>query len=133
MLSAKLSKDQNEKLDNLDSNTDREWKKYCDFIENNEETLKNLNKNIDRYNLIVPMMKSQMFHFNLKREADKIYSHCLEEQKVANETDFKEASDEVDKNDIVHQESKGSYKSPISVLEDLLKSLVVLIKRKDER
>ena len=123
----------NEKLDNIDSNTHKEWKKYCDFIENNEEILRNLNKNIDRFNLIVPMMKSQMFHFNLKKEADKIYSHCLEEQKLTNGTDIKEANDEIDKNDISHQESKVSYKSPISVLEDLLKSLVVLIKRKDER
>ena len=50
----------------------QKWFNYCDdkFLEN-EVSL--LNKTIDKYNLMVPMIQSQKFHFNLSKEAEKVW------------------------------------------------------------
>ena len=118
----------------LEANAEREWKKYCDLVEKEEELLKTLNKNINRFNLIVPMMKSQMFHFNLKREADKIYSHCMEEYKTEGNTNRShEINNEDDQNDNIQQQNKNILMNPLSILEDILKNLTELLKKKEKR
>ena len=50
----------------------QKWLNYCDekFLENE---VSHLNKTIDKYNLMVPMMQSQIFHFNLSKEAEKVW------------------------------------------------------------
>ena len=48
------------------------WRKYIDDTAFDEDVT-NLNKSIDKYNLMVPMMNSQMFHFNIFKEANKIF------------------------------------------------------------
>ena len=63
-----------------------EWKRYCERLEQENETLKLLNKQIDKYNLIVPLMKSQMFHFNLLKEANIAYDMCVAKLKKITET-----------------------------------------------
>ena len=45
-----------------------------------------VNRNIDKYNLVVPMMHGQMFHFDLAREADKVLREHVPEQERARET-----------------------------------------------
>ena len=49
----------------------RAWTKICDqtFRDNDEIIL--INKTIDKYNLMVPMLQSQKFHLNLDKELDK--------------------------------------------------------------
>ena len=120
----------------LDTATiDREWKKYCELIEKDDELLRTLNKNIDRFNLIVPMMKSQMFHFNLKREAEKIYSSCLKQYEIENEEKSNTQLNETSHNDNVQQEKnyENTFKSSFMSLGAILKSFVVLIRENGKR
>ena len=114
---------------------DRDWKKYCEFVEKDDEILRTLNKNIDRFNLIVPMMKSQMFHFNVKREAEKIYSFCVKQHEIDNEASSNIQVGEQSHSDSVQQEKSNetSFQSPLMSLEALLNSLVLLIRGKDNR
>ena len=114
----------------LDTNVKKEWIKYCELVEKQDELLKNLNKNIDRFNLIVPMMKSQMFHFNLKREADKIFTHCKEEYSVDIDPKTNDAVAEKDDN---QQQNPLTLMNSISILENMIKRIVVLLKTKDKR
>ena len=48
--------------------------------------VRSVNRNIDKYNLVVPMMHGQMFHFDLAREADKVLREHVPEQERARET-----------------------------------------------
>jgi len=47
-----------------------EWNLFMKRLEN--DSVKMVNKQVDKFNLIVPNFNSQMFHFNLTREASKI-------------------------------------------------------------
>ena len=53
-------------------NLRRKWVKLCEtnFF---HEDVKRLNKTIDDYNLQVPMLQSQMFHFNVKKESENVW------------------------------------------------------------
>ena len=58
----------------------REKNDWQNFLTNlAEKQVKKLNVNIDRFNLMVPLLNSQMVHFNLTREADKISKNVIEE------------------------------------------------------
>ncbi|XP_031602477.1 dnaJ homolog subfamily C member 28 isoform X2 [Oreochromis aureus] len=46
----------------------REWEELCASV---EEELVKLNKLVDNYNLIVPMLSMQMVHFSLSREIER--------------------------------------------------------------
>ncbi|KAK2844950.1 hypothetical protein Q5P01_011609 [Channa striata] len=46
----------------------RQWEQLCASV---EEELVKLNKMVDNYNLIVPMLNMQMVHFSLSREIDR--------------------------------------------------------------
>lgn len=46
----------------------REWEQLCASV---EEELVKLNKMVDNYNLIVPMLSMQMVHFRLSREIER--------------------------------------------------------------
>eukprot|EP00088_Acartia_fossae_P056562 TRINITY_DN6585_c0_g1_i7.p1 TRINITY_DN6585_c0_g1~~TRINITY_DN6585_c0_g1_i7.p1 ORF type:complete len:131 (+),score=37.33 TRINITY_DN6585_c0_g1_i7:1-393(+) len=48
----------------------QDWHKLYEKLEKND--VQDVNKKINNYNLIVPMLSSQMFQFNLKNEAKKI-------------------------------------------------------------
>ena len=105
------------------------WNKCCEIIENDNETLTTHNKNIDRFNLIVPLMKSQMFHFNVKREADKIFASVIETFERDNMSQLSVDPTEVqNKVDTLEQTKCNShYGSPTMALEALLKDFLNLI------
>lgn len=46
-----------------------QWKEHCAAF---DEELVKLNKTVDNFNLIVPLLSRQMVHFSLKRELEKI-------------------------------------------------------------
>ena len=49
----------------------RQWMESGSFIF--QDDLVSLNKTIDKYNLMVPMIQSQKFHLDLSKEMDKIW------------------------------------------------------------
>ncbi|XP_039974799.1 dnaJ homolog subfamily C member 28 [Xiphias gladius] len=59
-----------------------QWDQLCLSV---EEELVKLNKMVDNYNLIVPMLNMQMVHFSLSRETDRavkgVHQHRLEQQR----------------------------------------------------
>lgn len=59
-----------------------QWEQLCASV---EEDLVKLNKTVDNYNLIVPMLKMQMVHFSLSREIDRAVKganqHRLDQQR----------------------------------------------------
>lgn len=59
-----------------------QWEQLCASV---EEELVKLNKTVDNYNLIVPMLSMQMVHFSLSREIDRAVKgacqHRLDQQK----------------------------------------------------
>lgn len=46
-----------------------EWRQCCQTF---SEDLDRLNKKVDNFNLIVPLLSRQMVHFNLQREVDRV-------------------------------------------------------------
>ena len=112
---------------------EKEWKKYCQSIDNDDEMIKSLNKNIDKFNLIVPMMNSQMFHFNLEKEADKIYSTCVKNFKQDNIKEIIFESHEVPNKNHNDLKVLDNYSKNISeVISTLLIDFLALLKRKRE-
>ena len=112
-------------------NVDEEWSRLCDLLEKENEELKLLNKNIDKFNLIVPMMKSQMFHFPFKKEANRIYEAYLEKTKqekeevttnMLNETDHEKLGD--------YHSPRNAIKSSTHIIEKVLKLFLTWIKEK---
>ncbi|KAM8826408.1 dnaJ homolog subfamily C member 28 [Synchiropus picturatus] len=59
-----------------------EWEQLCASV---QDEIKRLNKLVDNYNLVVPMLKMQMVHFNLTREIERAekaaQQHRLDQQK----------------------------------------------------
>ncbi|XP_035528356.1 dnaJ homolog subfamily C member 28 [Morone saxatilis] len=59
-----------------------QWEQLCASV---EEELVKLNKMVDNYNLMVPMLKMQMVHFSLSREIDRAVKgarqHRLDQQR----------------------------------------------------
>jgi len=47
-----------------------EWERTLCSLKTSE--VLNLNKSIDKYNLVVPMLRGQMFHFQLEKEVKKV-------------------------------------------------------------
>ncbi|XP_023265372.1 dnaJ homolog subfamily C member 28 [Seriola lalandi dorsalis] len=68
--------------DPMTSKEHRQWDQLCASV---EEELMKLNKTVDNYNLIVPMLNMQMVHFSLSREIDRAakgaHQHRLEQQR----------------------------------------------------
>ena len=50
----------------------------CTFL-NSDEEIKALNKSIDKYNLMVPMINAQMFQFNVIKESRRVYKDVMSE------------------------------------------------------
>ncbi|KAL7881603.1 hypothetical protein AOLI_G00084510 [Acnodon oligacanthus] len=46
-----------------------QWKEHCAAF---ADELKNLNKKVDNFNLVVPLMNLQMVHFNMTKEVEKV-------------------------------------------------------------
>ena len=116
---------------NTSLNHQQDWNKYSERVEKDNETLKSLNKNIDKYNLIVPMMKSQMFHFNLKKESDKIYGVCVEKVQQDDEKNVISDSNELQNNaNLDLNEFYSNFKGPSSVLESLLTDFIAFVRGK---
>uniref|UniRef100_A0A3Q0SHX1 DnaJ (Hsp40) homolog, subfamily C, member 28 n=1 Tax=Amphilophus citrinellus TaxID=61819 RepID=A0A3Q0SHX1_AMPCI len=55
----------------------REWEQLCASV---EEELVKLNKMVDNYNLIVPMLNMQMVHFRLSREIERAVKGARQRQ-----------------------------------------------------
>ena len=108
-------------------NPKKEWDKYCEVIEHENRTIQILNKNIDKYNLVVPMLKGQMFHFNLKKEADKVLKKYLDtaETKI-NDTDNLKTQN----NDYNQADGKDGAPLVLEVLLSTFKSLFAQDKKK---
>lgn len=60
----------------------RQWEQLCASV---QEELVKLNKIVDDYNLVVPMLNMQMVHFSLSREIDRaekgVRQHRLDQQR----------------------------------------------------
>ncbi len=50
----------------------QDWAQVLENFRENE--VKSLNKDVDKFNLMVPMIRSQIFHFNLDSEAEKVWN-----------------------------------------------------------
>ncbi|XP_070821614.1 dnaJ homolog subfamily C member 28 [Chaetodon trifascialis] len=63
-----------------------QWEQLCQSV---EEELVKLNKIVDTYNLIVPMLSMQMVHFSLSREIDRAvkgaHQHRVDQQRAREE------------------------------------------------
>lgn len=80
-------------------------------IENFQSAITNINKSIDKFNLIVPMLDKQMFHIQLKQIADKIKAEKPVEQYIASDEPKLESS------------APSDYKiNLLSLIDDILKS-----------
>lgn len=59
-----------------------QWNQLCEFV---QEELVKLNKVVDNYNLIVPLLTMQMVHFSLSREMDRAvkgaHQHKVDQQR----------------------------------------------------
>lgn len=68
--------------DPMSSEEQSAWRELCGSV---EEDIVKLNKVVDNYNLIVPMLKMQMVHFSLSREVERVENemqqHRLDRQK----------------------------------------------------
>ena len=108
------------------------WNKCCAIIEKDNETLTTLNKNIDKFNLIVPLMKSQMFHFDVKREADKIFSSSIETFERDNKSQLSVESTESQTkvHNFERTEFDSNIRSPTLALEAILNIFLALIRGK---
>ncbi|NWU93348.1 DJC28 protein, partial [Upupa epops] len=71
----------------------KQWKSICEeFVEN----IRKLNKRIDSFNLVVPLLSRQMVHFNADKEiarAQKTYEALMENRESSN-SDTKENEEE---------------------------------------
>lgn len=83
------------------------WRQFCLRLAEND--VRKLNKTIDQFNLVVPMMNGQMFHFDLTKEADKIL------QNGQTKNDLKPSS---------HDRGESPPKSSEMSFLDLVKGLV---------
>ncbi|XP_066497276.1 dnaJ homolog subfamily C member 28 [Hoplias malabaricus] len=54
------------------------WKEHCGYF---AEELRKLNKVVDNFNLIVPLMSLQMVHFNMNKEIEKVLKADQESRK----------------------------------------------------
>lgn len=65
--------------------TSQEKKAWDELVASVGEDVVKLNKVVDNYNLIVPMLKMQMVHFSLSREVERAeklaQQHRVEQQK----------------------------------------------------
>ncbi|XP_068180120.1 dnaJ homolog subfamily C member 28 [Antennarius striatus] len=71
-----------------DPRTPREnsqWEQLCESV---EEELTKLNKIVDNYNLVVPMLSMQMVHFSLSREIDRAVK-AAEQHRLNQQTERK--------------------------------------------
>ncbi len=57
-----------------------------------EDEVASLNRQVDRFNLVVPMMRAQMFHFSLESEAKKILEEEVLSRRLQEAEDGEEAS-----------------------------------------
>ncbi len=71
------------------------WRIFLDKLSQNE--VRALNKNIDQYNLVVPMMHGQMFHFELEKEAAKIWNKRQQQNEGCIMADSDDKLDEVER------------------------------------
>lgn len=56
----------------LQNNEEQDWKLTVDKY---KETVGRINKNIDTFNLVVPILDRQMIQINLEKEAEKVLIH----------------------------------------------------------
>ncbi|KAK8741577.1 hypothetical protein OTU49_002280 [Cherax quadricarinatus] len=78
----KMLRKEREKLGPLPLTPQEEvlWKSFQERL---QDTIKSMNKKIDKYNLIVPLLTKQMTHFPLKLEAEKALNEGLSKDYIA--------------------------------------------------
>ena len=79
-------------------------------------------------------MKSQIFHFDLKREADKIFSSTVEKVQKNSESEIRVDSSDVQNQGDNDEENKSEYiyKGPAIAIETLIKNVLSLIRGKSK-
>ena len=105
----------------------RAWTKICvQTFRDNEIIL--INKTIDKYNLMVPMLQSQKFHLDLDKELDKVWArHWVNHYKKITAANDKVAEmkkkllEEKEKN-IVVKENNGLLEKVINFVSNKLGS-----------
>ncbi len=91
---------------------------HSTLLQLKEDRVVKVNKRIDKFNLIVPLLNSQMFRFNLDREAEKVL-----------ESGYQPLLQEVDKRGQGGAASSSTQKGKSSPADQSPKSLTDLITR----
>ncbi|XP_075962783.1 dnaJ homolog subfamily C member 28 isoform X2 [Anarhichas minor] len=99
-----------------------QWEQLCASV---EEELMKLNKTVDNYNLIVPMLNMQMVHFSLSREVDRAEKGArqrrLEQQREREEEREKKKEKEEKKRANAVTKPKNTKQGLMSWMKNLLR------------
>lgn len=97
-----------------------QWEQVCASV---EEDLVKLNKMVDNYNLIVPMLNMQMVHFSMSREIDRAVKGACQrrlEQETAREKERERRKEEKKRANAVPK-LKNAKQSLMSWMQNFLK------------
>ncbi|XP_049902951.1 dnaJ homolog subfamily C member 28 isoform X3 [Epinephelus moara] len=98
-----------------------QWEQLCASV---QEELVKLNKMVDNYNLIVPMLNMQMVHFSLSREIDRAVKgarqHRLDQQREREKERERRKEEKKRANTVIKR--KNSKQGLMSWMKNLLKS-----------
>lgn len=96
-----------------------QWEQLCASV---QEELVKLNKMVDNYNLIVPMLNMQMVHFSLSREIDRAVKgqHRLDQQREREKERERRKEEKKRANTVIKR--KNSKQGLMSWMKNLLRS-----------
>ena len=88
-----------------------------------EDEVASLNRQVDRFNLVVPMMRAQMFHFSLESEAKKILEEEVLRQRLqeAKEEEASNPNDEQKKEAVTLNDSLAG--AMMKALQEVLNNI----------
>lgn len=92
-----------------------QWKEHCATF---SDELAKLNKKVDDFNLIVPLMSRQMVHFNMKRELEKVLKTDQQHRKEKELQKERKPMEEIENAAASQQNSKQGF---ITWMQSLLK------------
>ncbi|XP_027020420.2 dnaJ homolog subfamily C member 28 [Tachysurus fulvidraco] len=92
-----------------------QWKEHCASF---SDELAKLNKKVDDFNLIVPLMSLQMVHFNMKRELDKALKTDQQHRK---EKELEKERKRIEESENAATSQQNSKQGLITWMQSLLK------------
>ncbi|KAK2850128.1 hypothetical protein Q7C36_008911 [Tachysurus vachellii] len=92
-----------------------QWKEHCASF---SDELAKLNKKVDNFNLIVPLMSLQMVHFNMKRELEKVLKTDQQHRK---EKELEEERKRIEDRENATTSQQNSKQGLITWMQSLLK------------